>query len=155
MAVTVDIYDSLRELMADGTIDMDDPAAGAFKVLLVTGYTFSGTHIALDTGGAASVRTKEIANGNGYTTNGVALATISWTKATVTVTFDASVDTEWDATSAGISAAGAVVYYDGQSPSTDADREVMIHINFGATESAGAGTKFKITWDASGIINLT
>ena len=136
------IYNSFREWMADGTIDLD---ADTFKVaLLTTSYTPATTHL-----GYASL-TNEVASGNGYTTGGNALDSVTWTKATTTVTLDAD-NEAW--TSATFTAAYAAIYDDTVTTPT-ADPLVCL-FDFGGSKTVSAGT-FTLQFDASnGILKLS
>ena len=136
------IYNSFREWMADGTIDLD---GDTFKVaLLTTSYTPAATHL-----GYASL-TNEVASGNGYTTGGNALDSVTWTKATTTVTLDAA-NEAW--TSATFTAAYAAIYDDTVTTPT-ADPLVCL-FDFGGSKTVSAGT-FTLQFDASnGILKLS
>jgi len=98
-------YDSFKEKMADGTLDMDDAGAGVFKcALFLVGYTPA----AADT--LYSGLLNEHANGNGYLTGGEALTGVTWNEVTGTVIWDA-VDIAWTAAGGSIVARTAVIYH--------------------------------------------
>jgi hypothetical protein len=63
--------------------------------------------------------------------------------------FDAA-DLTWNASGGSIAAAFAILYND-----TDADDPPLAFIDFDGTQTAGAGTDFKITWNAAGIFTFT
>uniref|UniRef100_A0A6M3J5B2 Putative structural protein n=1 Tax=viral metagenome TaxID=1070528 RepID=A0A6M3J5B2_9ZZZZ len=140
------IFDSFTEDIGDGTIDMDNDT---FMVALFTNEALpASTYSSYDTGGAGVGLTAdktEVANGNGYTTGGVALASVTWSQAAGTCTFDAA-DSEW--TAATFAARYAVIY-----STTAAANELVCLIDFGAEKTVTAGT-FTITWNASGIFTL-
>ena len=74
------LYDSVAELIADGTIDLD---GHTFKLQLHTSsYTPSAAHDEL------ADLTNEHANNNGYTTGGVTLQNVTWNRASGVATFD-------------------------------------------------------------------
>ena len=59
MAVTINLYDSFKEYMGDGTIDLD---GHSFKVMLLTNSaSFSAAHSVL-----ADVSGNQISAGSGY-----------------------------------------------------------------------------------------
>jgi hypothetical protein len=95
--------------------------------------------------------TNEVANGNGYTTGGVALATktLGYTAGTNVIKFDAD-DVSWAAST--ITARYAVIYDD--TPATDATKPLLGYVDFGADVSTTNGT-LTITWDAAGIFTIT
>jgi hypothetical protein len=141
MAVTIDAFDQLIELMSDGTIDMDDATADTFKMLLSTAYTFNALHtIRTDVNGS------EHANGNGYATNGASLTTVTWTFPSAgTIKWDSD-DVTWNATGAGMSASDGIIYDETTTSPLDA---VMIAVDFDGTQAAGAGTDFIVAPNAS------
>lgn len=141
MAVTIDAYDQLIELMSDGYIDMDDATANTFKMgLLNNSHTFTATNTAW-----ASISANEI-TGTGYTAGGQGLTSVTWAHTTGTVKWD-SADVSWTAGAGGITAYHAVIYDDTTTGSpVDA---LMIDINFGQVETAGDGTDFIVSPDAA------
>lgn len=98
------LYESAKEFLADGTIDLD---SHTFKCALFqsTSNCNTLTHDEL------ADLTNQVANGNGYTTGGVALANVTWTRSGGTVTFDAD-DPAWTASGGPITARFAVIYDD-------------------------------------------
>ena len=88
MAATVSFYDSFKEYIGDGTIDMDNDT---FKLMLVTStYTFSAAHT------VKTDITNELSTANGYTAGGASLTSVTWSQTSGTATFDAA-DTAWTA----------------------------------------------------------
>lgn len=147
MAASITIYDSFREYMADGTIDID---GDTFKVMLVSStYTPSAS--------AHTVKadiTGELTTANGYTAGGATLGTVTWTKSGATVTFDAA-DTTWTATGGSITARYAVIYDD--TPTTPAD-PLVAYILLDTTPAdvtATDGNNFTLEWDVTGIFTLS
>ena len=105
-AGTFTLNDSVAELIADGTIDLD---TDTFKLQLHTSsYTPSAAHDEL------ADLTNEHANGNGYTTGGATLASVTWNRASGVATFD-SADVVWTASGGSIVARYAVLYDDTSS----------------------------------------
>lgn len=111
---------------------------------LLTGYTANpDSHDFWD-----DVVSTEIANGGGYTTNGVELAGKAFT-------YDSGSDqTRGDAndisiTSSTLSTTDAALV--DRTPGSNAARQVIGSIDFGATVTTTAGT-FANTWDATGVV---
>lgn len=141
MAVTISLYNHTAARFADGSNAVGD----TYKVKLLTAATFDATNTTLaGTGGT------EVTNANGYTTGGVALTGVAVTTVTTNdAKFDAN-DASWTASGGAITASYAILYND-----TDANDPPVAFIDFGASESAGDGTDFKIVWNASGIFTFT
>lgn len=140
MAVTVSFFQQFIKLVGDGSIDLD---TDTFKIMLVNNYTFDGTDDEKTDLGAV-----EIANGNGYTTGGASLTGVTWAYNTGNdnTKWDAN-DVTWTASGGSIGPSdGAVIYDD-----TATNDKLVCYIDFGQEESAGDGTDFKITFNASGI----
>lgn len=139
---TISIYNKFKEYIADGSIDLD---TDTFKIILLdSSHTFTATNTQL-----TDVSANEIANGNGYTTGGATLSSVTWTESSGTVTFDAA-DVTWTASGGSITATDAVIYDD-----TSTGDLLVASIDFGGSQTAGDGTDFKITWNASGIFTLS
>jgi len=131
------IYNSFKEYMADGSIDLDNDA---FKVMLLTkSYTANASHTKI-----ASVSGNEI-SGTGYTAGGGTLDSVTWTRSGTKVTFDAA-DEAW--TSATFTAAYAAVYDD-----THASDLLVCLFDFSGSQSVTNGT-FTLQWGSSGIFTL-
>ena len=130
-------FNSFKQKIADGTIDLD---THSFKVCLLTSaYTPTATHTQY------SNLTGEVANGNGYTTGGKALTSVTWTQASGTATWDAA-DPVW--TSSTFTARYAVIYDD-----TATNKDLMLLIDFGSDKSPSNGD-FSIVFNAAGIFTL-
>ena len=100
------VYNSAKEFMLDGTIDLD-AGDGFFSVVLCTSsYTPALTHSTY-----ANISGAEVANGNGYTTGGDFPGTVTWAAAGGDATqmiFD-SADPAWTASGGSITARYAVL----------------------------------------------
>ena len=141
MAITISLYNHTAKLFADGS----NAAGDTYKVALYTAATFDATNTTL-----AGVSKTEVAGSFGYTTGGQALAGLAVTTVTTNdAKFDAN-DLTWTASGGAITASYAILYND-----TDANDPPVAFIDFGASESAGDGTEFKIIWNASGIFTFT
>lgn len=100
-AGTFTLYDQCAELLMDGTIDLD---THTFNIALFdSGYTPSAAHTTY-----ASISADEVANGNGYTTGGEALASVTWAETGGVGKFDSD-DKVWTAVGT-LTARFAVVY---------------------------------------------
>ena len=134
------IYNSFKEYMADGTIDMD---GDSFKIaLLDNGHTPAATHSVW-----ADVSADEI-SGDGYTTGGQALTSVVWDRTAGTVKFDAA-NPQW--TGATFTARYAVIYDD--TPESPADPLVCL-IDFGADKTVENNT-FTVQFHEDGILTLS
>lgn len=102
-AGTFTLFNSVAELIADGTIDLD---SHTFKMALLTSsYTPSLAH------DEYADLTNEVANGNGYTTGGETLTGITWGQTSGVATFDSDA-VVWTASGGTITARYAVIYDD-------------------------------------------
>lgn len=137
MAVTVQFYEHLLEILGDGSIDMDNDA---FKVALFdTNHAFDGTDTQL-----SDISANEIADGNGYTAGGQSLTTVTWSQTAGTVKFDAD-DPQWTATGGAIETAYHAVIYD----DTHANDLLICCISFGVGKTAEEGADLNIVFDAT------
>jgi hypothetical protein len=140
MAVTISLYNHTAARFASGANAVGD----TYKVKLLTAATFNATHTTLAATGGTE------ASNTGYTAGGATLAGVAVTTVTTNdAAFDAN-DVTWTATGAALEAAYAIIYND-----TDTDDPPVAFIDFDGTESAGAGTDFKIVWNAAGIFTFT
>ena len=131
------LYDSFREYIADGTIDVDDDT---FKVALLSDtHTPSAAHTTF-----ADVAADEI-SGTGYTAGGATLQNVTWTRSGSVATFSAS-DPVWiDATFD----AGYAVVYD----ATSANNVLVCIIDFGGNKYVSEG-RFTVSLNADGLFRL-
>lgn len=141
MAVTISLYDHTAARFASGA----NASADTYKVKLLTAATFDATHTTLAATGGT-----EAATGTGYSAGGQALTNVAVTTVTTNdAKFDAD-DVTWSASGGSISASYAIIYND-----TDTSDPPVAFIDFGASESAGDGTDFKIVWNTDGIVTFT
>jgi hypothetical protein len=144
MAASLTFYNSFREFMGDGTIDLD---GDTFKVMLTSSsYTPSASHTV-----KADV-TNELSTANGYTAGGDTLANVTWGHSGGTATFNAD-DTVWTASGGTITARYAVIYDD-----TAASDQLVCYILLDTTPadvSATTGNTLTLQWNASGIFALS
>lgn len=144
MTASISFYNSFREYIADGTIDLD---THTFKVMLVSSsYTFSASHTV-----KADI-TNELSTANGYTAGGATLGSVTWGHSGGTATFDAA-DTVWTASGGSITARRAVIYDD-----TASNDELVASVLLDTTPAdvtATDGNTLTLQWNASGIFTIT
>jgi hypothetical protein len=129
MAITQAMCTQFKRDVMLGLHDLD---SDTLKIAL---YTSSATLNATTT---AYTTTNEVANGNGYTTGGVALANASVIINSTSGCFDSD-NPEW--TSATFTARGALIYND-----TESDLAIAV-LDFGGDFSVAGGT-FRIVFPA-------
>ena len=141
MAVTISLYNHTAKRFADGSNGVSD----TYKLKLLTAATFDASHTILTATGGT-----ETSAANGYTAGGAALSNVAVTTVTTNdAMFDAD-DVVWTATGGSIQASYAILYND-----TDTSDPPVAFIDFGGLQQAGAGTDFRIIWNANGIFNFT
>jgi hypothetical protein len=141
MAVTISLYNHTARRFADGS----NIAGDTYRLMLCTAATFDAANTTL-----AAITKTEVANGNGYTTNGPALTGVTITTVTTNdARFDAD-DVTLAATGGSIEAEFGILYND-----TDTNDPPVAFINFGEVKTAAAGTDFLVVWNADGIVSWT
>lgn len=141
-------YREFKKYLADGTFDLD---ANTFKAALLTSAYTPNTETD-DIWGDVSAN--EVANGNGYTTNGVTMAGVTWTRATTTVTFDAN-DVSWTGSGAGFVARYLAIYASGTlNGHVNPLVGYMLLDSAPADVSFAVGNTITVVWNASGIFTL-
>lgn len=139
MAVTVSVYDSFREQLAEGF----NMGSDTFKVILLNNsHTYTAGNTVY-----SDISANELSTANGYTNTGVALGSVTSTYSGGTYTFDAA-DTSWTASGGAITAYHAVIY------NTTVSNKLVCSINFGGVQTAADGAVFKLVWNASGIFTI-
>lgn len=146
MVVTINRYNQFPEYFGDNGIDLD---GDTFKIELYNStHAFNATHDR-----RADVSANALATGNGYTNPGQDLTSVTWVNSSGTITFDAA-DNTWTASGGSIGPADDAVIYSDTSTVPAADL-LAYSIDFGGSETAGDGTDFKITFNASGIFTVS
>lgn len=146
-------YDSFREYLGDGTIDLD---TDVFKVSLHTvAYgALDTTNLSTDT--VYADLTNELATANGYTNGGLALSGVTWVKSGVIATFDCD-DPIWNIVTADVVARYFVV----RKFSTTANGIVEPLVGVGYLDNTPLdvttipGKALTLTINASGLFRLT
>jgi hypothetical protein len=141
------VYDKFKEYVGDGTIDLDNDT---FKCALFLSTSNAAT-LSVGTGILGDL-TNQHANGNGYTTGGVALTGVTWVEAAGTVTFDCD-NISWTASGGSIVARFAVIYSD----TAASDQLVCMNLmdNAPADITATDGQLLRIEIHASGVFTLS
>lgn len=98
---------------------------------------------------ASPYTSNQVASGNGYTTGGATLASVTLATSSLVTTLDAA-DVSWTVTSTGFTYRYAVVYDD--TPASN--KPLVAYIDFGQDITAVAGTH-TIVFDALGIATVT
>jgi hypothetical protein len=139
------LYESAKEFIGDGRIDLD---THAFKIALFlsTSNCNTLTHDELVD------LTNQHAGANGYTTGGQALANVTWVRSGGTTTLDCD-NPVWTATGGSITARFAVIYDD--TDAGDALLAVMLLDTTPADVTATDGNTLTISMNASGIVALS
>ena len=130
----MNIYNHTRKLFNNSEVSV-----GTLKAMLTSGYVFAATETAMTAATAAEV------SGFGWTAGGEAIASAAVTiDATNGMKLDGS-DISVTATGGDIGPADGLVVYDATGG------EPLFHFAFPAAQTAGDGTPFLVTWNASGI----
>ena len=148
MTASITFYQSFREYVADGTIDLD---TDTFTVSLhASTYTpNASTHTVY------ADLTNELSTANGYTNGGANLTSVTWNRSGGTVTFDAA-DTVWTASGGSIVARHAVLRKNGTANSIVSPLVAYILLDTTPADvTTTAGNTLTLVWNASGIFTLS
>lgn len=139
---TFTFFDDFKGFLGDGTIDLD---THTFKVVL----TNTAPVVATD---SVLADITQIANGNGYTTGGVTLSSVTWaeTGAGTGIWRWNAADFSWTASGGPIATFRYPVFYDDTSAS-----DVLVgYLDYGAALDITDGNIFTVDIGASGIFEL-
>lgn len=146
MPVTINRYDQFPEYFGDNGIDLD---GDTFKIEL-----YNATHVFTAANDRrADISANALATANGYTNPGQNLTSVTWVNSAGTITFDTA-DNTWTASGGSIGPADDSVIYSDTSTVPAADL-LAYSIDHGGSETAGDGTDFKHTFNASGIFTVS
>lgn len=145
MAVTISRYNHTAKKLLNSEVTL----ASLKFMLLDNTATFDATDTTL-TDVAGSANAKEV-DGNGWTTGGEAVASAAITTVDTDGAMLDAADITVTATGGSIGPAYAGVIYD----DADTDDQPLWYVDFGTGETAGTGTDFKVTFNASGIFRVT
>lgn len=134
-----------KKYLGDGTIDLD---THTFKAVLSNVAPVAGTNTVL-----ADIT--QIANGNGYTTGGVALTSVAWseTGAGLGVWRWNAADFTWTASGGSIGTFRYVIIYD-DTPAAPAD-PLVGYFDYGTAVDITDGNAFTVDIGANGIFELS
>jgi len=139
------IYDSAKEFIGDGTIDLD---THVFKIALFLSTSNANTL----TNSLLADLTNQVANAFGYTTGGKTLQNVTWTRSGGTTTFDAD-NIDWLASGGSITARFAVIYDD--TATGDPLIAVCLLDTTPADFTALDGQRLVINFNPSGVFNVS
>jgi hypothetical protein len=144
------LYDTAKLHLADGTFDMDNAALGLTMALFL-----STSNCNTLTNALYGDLTNEHANGNGYTTGGIALTSETWVNSSGTITFDCD-NVVWTASGGSITARFAVIYCNATVNSIVKPLLAVCLLDTApADKTATDGNTFTITINASGVFTLS
>lgn len=139
------LYNTAKEKIGQALIDLD---GHSFKCALFTSTSNANTL----TNTLLGDLTNQVSNGNGYTTNGVTLTSVTWTNSSGTITFDGDIP-QWLASGSGFSFKYAVIFDD--TVAFDPLLAVCDLNVGGGNLTANSSDFVTITIPASGIFNLS
>lgn len=146
-AGTFTVLNKAKKKLTDGTFDLD---THTWKVALCTStFTPTAAFAGTSTDARYSDITGEVANGNGYTTGGATLASVTLVESSGTVTFDAA-DVVW--TGATFAAKWAVIYNN-----TDANKGILGYVDLETSVGSGLSPSngtLTVAWNAAGIFTV-
>jgi hypothetical protein len=148
-------YDFANKYFADGTFDLDDLAGHPLKLALFLSTSNANT-LSVGTGILGDL-TNQHANANGYTTDGVALSGVTWTRSGSVVTLDASdLSPGWTASGGNIVFRYPVIYVNATVNSIVKPLlAVCLAENPTADVTVTSGNPLNVVFNASGILTLT
>lgn len=138
------LFNSAKEWIGDGTIDLD---GHTFKAALVTSAVTPAASTAAPcwgAGGSTNLSTNEVTPGGNYSAGGVALANVTWVESAGVVTFDSDNVTWAQNASNPTNARWMIVYSD-----TAANKNALGYVDLGGTTDLSAGA-FTYNVSASG-----
>lgn len=156
MPVSVSVYNQAASVFAQGLVNSSGSITQTeekdnLAVALYTAATFTAT----DTSMLALTGPPTEAPANGtyvqFASGQTALSNITVTQTGNDATIDAD-DYTVTAGASPLSAVAAILYR--KQTTVDAVDRPLLFINFDATETAAAGTDFKIVWSGSGIFSF-
>lgn len=148
MAVTSHVYTQLVKSLVDKKADLD---SDVLKVALLSSYNVGSTqdtaqYVADVITGAVAV---EVANGNGYTTGGRTLTSVSFTSSGHVYSLNCA-DPVWEDSSI---VATHALFYDA-TPGSALTNPVLCYWDLGGTTSSTNST-FLLAIDSSGLLTIT
>jgi hypothetical protein len=147
MPVTNTLYTSYKQYVHDGTIDLDEP--NIYIALVKEDYIFSAAHTIWDNGAddATDPSYNEVASGDGYTTGGEQLGSLSVNS----TRFDAA-DVTWSSLTKTFKY--GIVYVNATVNTIVKPLICCILFDDTPASISIAGYDFTVQWNASGIITF-
>lgn len=145
MASTFEVFNSFRQYIADGTIDLD--ATNVYLALVTSGYTKNLANTIW-----ADVSANEVATGTGYTTDGKQITGASVVYSGTLATYDAT-DVVWTALTKTFRF--AVLYVNATVNGIVKPLIGIVLFDSTPADVTVSGVDFTLTWNASGIITWT
>jgi hypothetical protein len=142
---TFTFFDEFKKYLGDGTIDLD---THTFKIALSNTAPTTTTDTVL-------ANITQIANGNGYTTGGATLDTVTWaeTGAGTGIFQFTSADEVFTASGGSIATFRYVVLYD-DTPTSPAD-PLVGYLDYGSGVTVTVGNTFTVDVGANGWFRLS
>ena len=131
-------------------LDADTPKVSLHNNSITPDQTVTSAASAYNTG--VWTTTNEVTDASGWPAGGRPLATITWTRSSNIVTYDAADTVSANSTTTLAAVFGCLVYDDTLTTPV-ADQGMSYHY-FGGTQSVSSG-QFTIVWNASGIQQYT
>jgi hypothetical protein len=146
------VYEKAKVHLSDGTFDMDNAALGLTMALFLS--TSNCNTLSVGTGVYGDL-TNEVASANGYTTQGIALTSETWTNSGGTTTFDCD-DVTWTASGGSITARFAVIYCNATVNSIVKPLLCVALLDTTPADvTATDGNTFKVAINASGVFTVS
>jgi hypothetical protein len=142
---TFTFFDEFKKYLGDGTIDLD---THTFKIVLSNSAPTPGTNTVL-----ADIT--QIASGNGYTTGGNTLGTVTWTEtgSGTGIWQWTTADSTWTASGGSIATFRYAVVYD-DTPTSPAD-PLVGYLDYGSSVTITSGNTFTVDVGGNGWFRLS
>jgi len=142
------LYDAAKFLIADTTLNLDDPAD--WKIALFTSFSNADT-LTNSEYGDLSMEHAAISN---YITGGAALTGVTWTNNAGVITFDAS-NPQWNVVGGSIVCKYAVIYKDATVNGIEKPLLAVAILNLLDDVTIPDGSPLIISFNSSGIFSLS
>jgi hypothetical protein len=154
------VFPNYTQLIGTNTLD---PATNTLKVLLIatgpnaitwnsTSYAYNTVSLFLANSGGSAV--SEVANGNGYTTGGVAISSPTFTQSGLVSTLGSATNPSWTASGSGFTAYYAL-FYDTSVGSGYSTYNTVAYWDFGGASSVTSGGTFTLALQSGALVTWT